>query len=249
MVRAGCGKGDYGVELSDDMMAQIEETAAQFMADNTEEAIAQLGATKEYVEEMLYYTVLESEIQEVIESQATVTVTDADAAQRTFSYIMLSGVGETNEETGLYETYDEDTLAEKVKEAEAAVERAKTDFDAVAAEYGYEDNTYSYSPDDATMDAALLEAADTLKEGEISGLIEGTNGYFVIRLDSEYDKEASEKNKASLIAAERVEYYEGVLAELVEATDIVVDEKQWAKVKFDSLFTIAADDADTATIE
>lgn len=238
-------KGDYGVEVSADMMAQITETAEQFMADNTEEAIAQLGATQEYVEAMLYYTVLESQIQEMIEAEATITVTDEDAKQRTFSYIMLSGVGETNEETGLYEAYDEATLAEKEKEAESAVERAKTDFDAVAEEFGYEDNTYSYGPDDATMDAAIIEAADGLKEGEISGLIKGTNGYFVIRLDSEYDKEASDKNKASLIEAERVAYYEGVVAELVEAADIVVDEKQWEKVKFDSLFTIATGEETT----
>lgn len=237
---------DYGVSLDDEMLADIQETAEQFMADNTQEAIDQLGATQEYVEQMLYYTVLESEIQEAIEAQATITVTDADAAQRTFSYIMLSSYGETNED-GTYETYTDEKLEEVKAEAEAAVERAKTDFDAVAEEYEYTDTTYSYSPDDETMDAAIIEAADALKEGEVSGLIEGTNGYFVIRLDSEYDKEASEKNKNSLIAAERVEYYEGVLAEYVEAAEITVDEKQWAKVKFDSLFTIKTED--TATTE
>lgn len=236
---------DYNVSVSDDMKTQIKDTAAQFMKDNSQEAIDQLGATQEYVEQMLYYTVLESQVQEAIEADATITVTDADAAQRTFSYVMLSGKGETNAETGAYETYDEATLAEKVKEAEAAVKRAKTDFDAVAAEFEYTDTTYSYSPNDATMDAAILAAADKLKEGEVSDLVEGTNGYFVIRLDSEYDKAASDKNKASLIAAERVEYYEGVVADLVEAAEITVDEKQWATVKFDSLFTIATEEATT----
>lgn len=234
---------DYGVSVSDDMKSKIADTAAQFMADNSEEAIAQLGATQEYVEQMLYYTVLENEVQTAIEAEATITVTDADAAQRTFSYIMLCGKGETNEETGLYETYDEETLAEKVKEAEADVERAKADFDAVAKEYEYTDTTYSYGKNEAAMDTAIIAAADALKEGEVSDLITGTNGYFVIRLDSEYDKEASDKNKVSLIAAERVEYYEGVVAELIEAADIQLDEKLWATVKFDSLFTIATEDA------
>ena len=235
---------EYGVKLDDQMLSQIEETAKQFMADNTQEAIDQLGATQEYVEQMLYYTVLESKIQEVIESQATITVTDEDAAQRTFSYIMLASYGETIED-GTYETYTDEKLQEVKAEAQKAADRAKTDFDDVAKEFEYEDTTYSYSPGDEQMDAAILQAADALTEGQVSDLIEGKNGYFVVRLDSEYDKEASEKNKNSLIAAERVEYYESVLDEYMEAAEITVDEKQWAKVKFDSLFTIKTGDSTT----
>lgn len=239
-------KTDYNVSVSADVMAQITDAAEQFMADNSEEAIAQMGATQEYVEQMLYYLVLEGQMQEVIEGEATITVTDEDAAQRTFSYILLSGVGETNEETGVYETYDEATLAEKKKEAEAAAERAKTDFDAVAEEYSYTNITYSYGPDDVTMDAALIEAADALKEGEVSGLIEGTNGYFVIRLDSEYDEAASAIYKNTLIAEERTAYYEDVLADMIEAADVWLDEKLWKAVEFDSLFTIVTDEATTS---
>ena len=234
----------YGISVTDGEMAVITETAAEFISDNTQEALDQMGATQEYVEKMLYFYVLEDKMQEAIEAEATITVTDEDAAQRTFSYIMLTGLGETNDE-GTYEYYDEDTLAEKVAEAEAVAERAQTEFDAVAEEYEYTDVTYSYSPDDETMDAALIAAADALNEGEVSGLIEGTNGYYVVRLDSEYDKEASDKNKASLIAAQRQEHYEAVLAEYKEAATIDLNEKQWATVKFDTLFSIVTEDTTT----
>lgn len=234
----------YGVTVTDAEMAVIKETAAEFIADNTQEALDQLGATQEYVEKMLYFYVLEDKMQEAIEAEATITVTDADAAQRTFSYIMLVGMGETGED-GNYVYYTDEEIEQKVAEAADAVKRAKTDFDAVAAEYDYTDITYSYSPDDTSMDAALLEAADALKEGEVSDLVESTNGYFVLRLDSEYDKEASDKNKVSLIAAERVEYYESVVADYMEAATITVDKKQWANVKFDTLFSIKTEETGT----
>ncbi len=236
---------DYGVAVSDDMKAQIKITAEKFMADNPEETIAQLGATQEYVEQMLYYEVLESQIQETIEGKATVNVSTAEAAQRTFSYILLTSRGETNKETGLYEVYDEDTMAEKVKEAEDMAKRAHADFDAVAKELKQEDSTYSYGVNETNMDAALIEAADALKEGEVSGLVEGANGYFVIRLDSEFDEEATEKEKTSLIAAQRVAYYEGIVADLIEAAQIQLDEKLWKTVKFDSLFTYPTEETTT----
>lgn len=234
----------YNVTVTDAEKAQIAEAAKTFMESNTQEALDQMGATQEYAEQMLYYKALTQKMQQVIEAEATITVTDADAAQRTFSYILLGSLGETGED-GTFEYYDEEQLAAKETELQAEVERAKADFDAVAKEYEYEDTNYSYGANDTTMDAALIEAADTLKEGEVSGLVKGTNGYFVLRLDSEYDKEASEKNKNSLIAAERQEYYEGVVAEYKEAAEISVEEDQWAKVKFDTLFTIVTDSTTT----
>lgn len=231
----------YGVSVTEGEMAVIRETAAEFIADNTQEALDQLGATQEYVEKMLYFYVLQDKMQEAIEAEAVITVTDEDAAQRTFSYIMLVGMGETDAE-GNYKYFSDEELALKETEAKVAVERAKTDFDAVAEEYDYADTTYSYSPDDSTMDEAIIEAADALKEGEVSDLVKGSNGYFVLRLDSEYDKEASDKNKVSLIAAERVEYYEGVVAEYLEAATITLDKKQWNKVKFDTLFAMKTEE-------
>lgn len=237
-------QAEYDVVVPDTTMTSIQETAAAFMADNTSEAIEQLGATQEYVEQMLYYVVLESLMQAAIEAEATVTVTDEDAAMRTFSYIMLSGLGGNNE-NGVYEKYEGDKLEEVKAEAQKAVDRAKKDFDAVAAEYKYEGTDYSYGSNDEVMDDALIAAADALKEGEVSGLVEGANGYFVVRLDSEYDEVASGQNKLSLMAAQRQEYYLEVLADALEAADIKLDEKLWAQVKFDSLFTIKTEDATT----
>ena len=41
---------DYGVELTEEEKSAIETAASQFLADNTEKAIEQMGATQEYVE-------------------------------------------------------------------------------------------------------------------------------------------------------------------------------------------------------
>ncbi len=234
-------KDAYGVAVNDAQMAIIKETAAEFIADNTQEALDQLGATQEYVEQMLYFYVLQDLMQEAIEAKATITVTDEDAAQRTFSYIMLAGLGEKAED-GSYKYYSDAELEQKVVEAEAAVERAKADFDAVAEEYDYTGTTYSYSAEDTQMEASMLEAANALKEGEVSDLVKSANGYYVLRLDSEYDKEASDKNKVSLIAAERVAYYESVVAEYVETATITLDKQLWKNVTFDTLFTVPTED-------
>ena len=44
------------------------------------------------------------------------------------------------------------------------------------------------------MDASVITAADALKEGEISSMISvDGKGYYVIRLDSEFDRDATDK--------------------------------------------------------
>ena len=238
----------YDVVVPDSFEGTIKDTAAQFMADNTPEALEQMGATQEYVETMLYYRTLEALMMTAIEAEAQVTVTDEEAAQRSLSYILLSNKG-ANTESGTYELFDEAELEEVRAQAQKKVVEAKADFDKLAEELGYTGMTYSYSPDDNYMDPAIIEAANALDEGEVSDLIEGMNGFFVIRLDSIHDETASETNKLILLAEKRQAYYQEVLKKAIEAAQITVDEKLWAQVTFDSLFTVKTEEETDATTE
>ena len=68
-------------------------------------------------------------------------------------------------------------------------------------------------------------------------LNDSTDCYYIIRLDSEYDAEATAKKKESIISDRQDEVYQTVTEGYKEAVTINVDEKEWAKVKFDNLFT------------
>ena len=96
-----------------------------------------------------------------------------------------------------------------------------------------------------------MSALSVLSEFLISGLIEGADCYYIIRLDSEFDADATEKKKESIISDRQDQLYQDVTDGYKDAVKIKVDEDEWAKVKFDNIFTTpsAADNSDSSATE
>ena len=243
---------DYGVEITDDDKAAMKKAAEQFMTDNSKSALKEVGATEEYVERYLYLQTVEKRMREAIRATADTNVSDEEAAQRTFSYVKISLTTYTDD-SGNQQTYTADQVTVVKKNATDAAEKAKTDFDGMAQEYGYTVQTYSYGSDeksesDGGFCDAVISAANNMKAGDVSGLIEGTDCYYIIRLDSENDKDAMAKKKESIISDRQDEVYKTVTEGYKDAVKIKVDDKEWAKVKFDNLFTTpsASDNSDSS---
>lgn len=128
---------------------------------------------------------------------------------------------------------------------------AAEDFDKAAEENEYEVETYSYGEDEdnSTMDAAVTTAADELKEGEVSEVLTAEDGsYYIIRLDSEFDEEATEQKKESIISTRKSEHYTEVTDGYKEEADWNVNEEVWKAVNFDELYTIHQEES-TETVE
>lgn len=238
-------KDDYNVSISDEEQTGISEAAKAFMDANSKEAISQAGATQEYVEQLLYFNLLQYKMKNAIEEKAEVNVSDEDAAMRTFSYITFakpsysSTASNTSASSSSASSSSSSALTQE--QINAYAQQAKTDFDTVGTTVGTQ-NTYSYDKNDSQMDKSVIEEADKLKAGEVSGLIEGDDNYYVIRLDSEYDAEASASNKETLIQEQKDNYYTDVLKKLRDNAKIKVNTSEWKKVTFTDLFEISSDE-------
>lgn len=244
---------DYGVEITEEDQAAMKKAAEQFMADNSKEAIRELGATQEYVEKLLYYRTLQQKMEDAIKAEVDTNVDDKEAAQKTFSYIRIDLKGHTDEE-GNYTEYTEEEAANVKQAAINVATVAKKDFEKAAKDADCEISTKSYGEDDvvAKDDDAYdpsIAAAEKLKEGEVSDLIEGTDCYYIVRMDSEFDKEATEKKKQSIVSERQSEHYTEVTEGYKKDAKIDVNEKMWEKVKFDNLFTLKQESQDTDSTE
>lgn len=76
----------------------------------------------------------------------------------------------------------------------------------------------------------MIEAADALEEGGVTGLVEGTDGYYVAKVTSLFDEEATSQKKEEIISQRQSEKYNEVLDGWREDAEITVDEKVWAKI-------------------
>ena len=98
------------------------------------------------------------------------------------------------------------------------------------------------------MDIEVLKAADKLKEGKLSDtVIETSNGYYVIRMDSTDDKEAAKTKKESILTQRRNDKYSETVESYKESSDWKINENEWKKVNFDELYTAKAEETTTST--
>lgn len=242
--------GDYNVEITDEELEAMKAAAKQFMEDNTKAAIKALGAEEELVTEMLRLSRIQTKMREAIEAEVDTEVSDEDAAQRTFSYIEINTSGYYGDNNQFVEYTEEEKLTLPTKAQETA-DAAKDDFDKAAEDNGYTVSTYSYGKDEdnSTMDEAVTKAADELKEGSVSELISVEDGnYYIIRLDKEFDEDATEKKKESIVSQRKSDHYTEITDKYKEDVEWEVDEDVWEAVNFDELYTIKQNES-TETVE
>ncbi len=224
---------DYNISLTDEQTKKIDDAVEKFLAANSKETLDIMGATtdtvKEYLTGRTYYTL----VSEAAKKAEGANISEDDCWMRTFTYVLFDTTGNTDEDGNLVEYTDEE-LAELKANAEALVQ--SEDFDTDVEKYGVTSSTYSYlkgETEDNTMDMAIIKAVESLKEGEVSSVIEIDGvGYYVLRLDADHDEEASESKKTTLES----EAFTALMDSWKDEITWTVDEKVWAEVKFDSLF-------------
>ncbi len=228
---------DYNVEITEEELAKMDEAAEKFMSDNTQAAIRQIGATKEYVKEMLRLNTIQVKMRAEMDKEVDTEVSDEEAAQKTISYVQVNNHAKTDEDGNTVE-YTEEEKANLLTEVEAFAANAEDDFSAAAETAGYTVTPYSYGKDEENLAEAVREAADKLEEGEISEVITTDDSYYVVRMDSTFDEAATETKKESIVQERKNDHYTEVCDGYKENVKFEVNEDEWAKVKFDEFFTI-----------
>ena len=95
----------------------------------------------------------------------------------------------------------------------------------------------------------MIAEADALSEGQVSGAVEGTDGqYYVIRLDKEFDEDATANKKQEIVSQRQSDHYTEVCDGYKKDAEWKVDDKVWKNVTFiGNQYTIATEQADTET--
>ena len=249
---------DYDVSLTDEELQKADKAAAQFLADNTEEAITAMSATQENVKEFLRLNLLQKKMRDAIIADVDTNVPDEDCAQKTFSYVRVSktspGTSEDTEDmTDEQKAAAAKEKAQKILDAALAgstedpLQTAADDNDANKSTCAY--GTFDLNEDENStyLELEVLEEAEKLGEGEFAKkLIETEKYFYVIRMDSLFDQDATDRKRASIISDREDELYDSTVDGYKEAAEWSVDEKVWEAVNFETIYTKAKAQTDTS---
>lgn len=230
--------GDYDVEVTDEEKTKIEEAAKAFMEANTEETINTLSVSQSDVEDLLTLYTYQSKMYEPMTADVDTNVEDEEAAQSKITYCRVD-ISDTQNEDGTTTALTDEEKQAKKDQAQAVLDKlqasedpASADMDALAKEVNEDlsavDNTFD--DEDTLLDDKLKEAAKTLQDGQIyDQVVEGENAYFVVRMDSVLDREATDQEKENIVSERKQEAYDKLLEQWTEDADITVNEKEWKK--------------------
>lgn len=240
---------DYGLEITTEDVTAISAAAESFISSNSAEAIEALGAEREVVEEYLTLLTIQSRMYNEIIKDADTNVSDEEAQTSAYSQVYISKSSYTDAD-GNTVTYTEDELALLAQTAKAFSEAAKANgLESAAEAYGYNVTTGTYNSD-STVLTEVAEALDAMTEdGQVSGLIELENAYYVVQVDVVVDEEATESNRQSIISERQTTLYTEVVQAYLDEMTWELDEKLWAQISFDNLFTVYLPEVETTEAE
>ena len=239
---------DYDVSVTKDEKAAIKRAAQQFISDNSSEALKEMTADEDTVEELLTLYTIRSKMQKAIEAEADTNVTDEEANERGYTMMTISTTSHQDDSGNTVEYTDDEKkqLKETANKIEDAVKNGKTLEDA-AKDEDQQTTTGAYASDDSTLDTSVKKALDDLKEGETSDVIETDSALYIVRLDSETDKDATEKNRQNIIDKRKSDHYNEVLEGWQKKDGWKVNKKNVAKISFKNSLTQQDPNASTET--
>lgn len=240
---------DYNISISEEEQAKIEEAATKLIEANDEKAQKALHMSKESATSLFETYYLYNKVSEAMVADVNTEVSDEEAAQKKMSYIEFSLAGTTDEEGNTVELTDEEKAEIKTK-AEAVVAAGATEMENAINGTDYSVLEATFDAESDTLDAAVYEAANKLKEGEMSSVIETETAYYVVRLDSNFDKEATESKKESIVEERKTEAFDKVYEGWETEEDaFVLDEKAWKSIRFKDKISLKTEEAEETTEE
>lgn len=222
---------DVDTEVSDEEAKQSKISYAKVSTEGTE--TDENGDIVELTEEE------KAEKKEIAQNFLDQLNASEDPASVEFSELK----DQVNEELNAERRAEEGTEETASEETDGTEETEDTDVIYVTT------SQTTYGADDESLDEALKTAAESLSDGQIaSEIIEGEDAYYVLRMDSVLDREATDSQKETIVEERQAEAYNDLLDTWVEESDISV-KSAWKKLEVTDydLYTMTVDSEEETT--
>ncbi|MCI9680128.1 MAG: hypothetical protein HFI26_01955 [Lachnospiraceae bacterium] len=230
---------EYGAELTKEEKAVVEKRAKAFMEDNTEAVLEAAGATRESVEQFLLFNEQAAKTAEYVKLKYEPQIDENEAQVGKLTYCLFATTG-TFDAQGNQTPFTEEELACVQRDAEQFAGRAEElgDITAAGAEISHTViDVYFNEHTDGGAHELVARAAREMETGDVSGVIETQEGYYIVQKVSEYDEEASRERREELEYLAREDYCAELIETWKKETPLAIEEELWSTVRVDGLLT------------
>lgn len=230
---------DYSVTIPDELATQIED-AAKTTYEKNQKKMDKMGVSQDNIKEVLELQTYQQLMFEPMTADTDTNVTDDEAKQSSITYARIA-LTKKDSSTGTTTDATDDEKATYKKELEELLTQVKDSGDVANADMktmasnldstNIACTTYSYGADDTVMPDSVIDAANSLSDGEIyDGVIDTGDYYYLVRMDKTFDKDATESKKQDIVSQRKQTNYNKKLQEWKDAVQ-VVEESPWKKLE------------------
>ena len=237
--------GRRGVALDEQEEALVQQAAEAFLESLSDTEKKSLGATRETVEGMYRDYALADKVYREIIGDINPEISDDEARTITVQHILIRTV--THNADGSTSSFSEEEKARCYQEALAVRDEALSGeaFESLIEKYSDAgESTLSFGKGET--EAAFEEASFNLGTDEISGVVETSEGYEIIKCVSTFNREETDRNKEKIAEKRRDEVFGQEYDAFVDSLPRNLNEPLWESVALirdeevdtDSFFTV-----------
>lgn len=200
-----------GIVLSNQEEQNIGKAATEYLASIDSKSVKAYGITEDMLKEIFRSRLMADKLYSDMTYEVDTEISEDEARVMTIQYI-------------------------KTDTQEAAISvKSRLDAGESFASLVKENNAYEYTYElrRGEMQEAFEEAAYNLVTGETSGVVETTDGYYIIMCINEYDKVKTAANKEKMIEESRLKRFNELFEPYEAALYAEYNEKMWDELSVD----------------
>lgn len=222
----------HGVTLDEGEQRKVQEAAAAYYASLNETERDVLQADEETIEKLYAEFALANKVYEYIIKDINPEISDDEARTITVQYVLIKTY--TRDGTGKRIEYSESAKEDALRQAREILEMARAedaDFEELVLQYS-EGEKGNYSFGKGETDSAFEKAAFNLETGEISGIVETSYGYNIIKCINTFNREETDENKVKIVEKRREEVFGQEYDAFITSLTRTLNEPLWKQVTF-----------------
>ncbi|MCI8557313.1 MAG: hypothetical protein HFI19_06030 [Lachnospiraceae bacterium] len=203
---------DYEIDLTESETENVKKAAKEYYSSMGSDAVKYMGLAQEDVENLYRDHVLSRKVYHEITKNVNTEVSDDEARIITVQQIKMDSV----------------ESAKKILEDLAEGKEFMT----LASAYS-QDSQITYTFGRGEKSSVYEEAAFALENDGVSDIIEEEDGYYILKCVNNFDREATEANKITMVERRRDEIFSEVYEDLVANTPSEFNTRIWEQIHFE----------------
>lgn len=221
------------IALEDSEKEEVETQVVEYMEKITKEDQKKYGITQDMVRHVLEDNYLADKVYTVTTNEVNTDISDEEAKQIKLEMLMVMTNGK--DKNGTQIALDETQKKTAKGRAESMRQQALTTEDFASFASANTDASYVDFTFGKGDNPELETTAFSLKVGEISPVIETTEGYVILKLISDFDEDATAQKKEQIIEKQRDDIFVAKYKVWSSEYKITQDAKLWSMISFTDL--------------